>query len=193
MLFADTKVVQNYDISKFIFKNFTTCANDRHLPSLTLFRLQRCRRSPCAISVLLTYSFSVLYYHALRRPPAATPGLYCLKYTKNPDISKDSHEFFPNKSRYITAWHPPPIRIGANYSSTQRYFGNPRSPMSMQCGTAEKFGNLVYFIILSQYNTEGSLQVGCLFLEMKMKQKKAAQSLRSLSKESDSKQPNTNK
>ena len=26
--------------------------------------------------------------------------------------------------------------------------------MSMQCGTAEKFGNLVYFAILSQYNTE---------------------------------------
>ena len=65
--------------------------------------------------------------------------------------------------------------------------------MSMQCGTVEKFGNLVYFAILSQYNTEGSLQVGCLFLEMKMKQKKATQSLRSLSKESDSKQPNTNK
>ena len=66
----------------------------------------------------------------------------------------------------------PPIRIGANYSSTQRYLGNPCSPMSMQCGTAEKFGNLVYFAILSQYNTEGSLQVGCLFLEMKMKQKR---------------------
>ena len=124
---------------------------------------------PCAISVLLTYSFSVTYSHARRSLDAATRVLYCLKYIKKPENSKDSYGFFSNKSRYITAWHSPPIRIGANYPSPQRYLVNPRSPMNMQCGTAEKFGNPVYFAILSQYNTEGSLQVGCLFLEMKMK------------------------
>ena len=126
------------------------------------------------------------------RPPRRRVYIV-LNISKNLRIPRIRTGFFQIKVGTLPHRYPPPIRIGANYSSTQRYLGNPRSPMSMQCGTAEKFGNLVYFAILSQYNTEGSLQVGCLFLEMKMKQKKAAQSLRSLSIASDSKQPNTNK
>ena len=165
-MFADTKVVQIYGISKFIFKNFTTCANDRHLPSLTLFRLQRCRQPPCATSVLLTCLFSVTYSHASLPSTCSDAGFYIVLYIqKILTFPRIRTGFFQIKVGTL----PPPIRIGANYSSAQRYLGNPRGPMSMQCGTAEKFGNLVYFAILSQYNTEGSLQVGCLFLEMKMK------------------------
>lgn len=120
---------------------------------------------PCAISVLLTCLFSVTYSHASTpcRPPRRQVYIV-LNISKNLRIPRIRTGFFQIKVGAL----PPPIRIGANYSSAQRYLGNPRSPMGMQCGTAEKFGNLVYFAILSQYNTEGSLQVGCLFLEMKM-------------------------
>ena len=162
-MFADTKVVQIYDISKFIFKNFTTCANDRHLPSLTLFRTAALQAVPCAISVLLTYSFSVTYSHASTpcRPPRRQVYIV-LNIQKILTFPRIRTSFFQIKVGILLYGYLPPIRIGANYSSAQRYFGNPRSPMSMQCGTEEKFGNPVYFAILSQYNTEVGYRLAAL-------------------------------
>ena len=118
---------------------------------------------PCAISVLLTYSFSVTYSHASTpcRPPRRQVYIV-LNIQKILTFPRIRTSFFQIKVGILLYGYLPPIRIGANYSSTQRYFGNPRSPMSMQCGTAEKFGNPVYFIILSQYNTEVGYRLAAL-------------------------------
>ena len=118
-MFVDTKVVQIYDISKFIFKNFTTCANDRHLPSLTLLGIQRCRQPPCAISVLLTYSFSVTYSHASSPSARRDAGFYIVLY-----IQKILT--FP---RIRTSFFQ--IKVGTLLHGTLRPFGSePTTPLT---------------------------------------------------------------
>ena len=143
------------------------------MPSLTLFRVTALQAAPLRYKrATNSLIFSTLLPRLYAVRPPRRRVYIVLNISKNLRIPRIRTGFFQIKVGTLPHRYPPPIRIGANYSSTQRYLGNPRSPMSMQCGTAEKFGNLVYFAILSQYNTEGSLQVGCLFLEMKMKQKK---------------------
>ena len=117
-MFAVTKVVQIYGISKFIFKNFTTCANDRHLPSLTLLGIQRCRQPPCAISVLLTCLFSVTYSHASTpcRPPRRQVYIV-LNISKNLRIPRIRTSFFQ-------------IKVGTLLHGTLRPFGSePTTPL----------------------------------------------------------------
>ena len=68
-------LVKNDILTEYITEPFSRCEQFQQFGGMTVPSWDTAlQAAPCAISVLLTYSFSVTYSHARRSLDAATPG-----------------------------------------------------------------------------------------------------------------------